>query len=87
MMFIKYFFKHCPFSFTGSFQSWIFFFSPCLTLFFKRRRRMRGKKISAIGECAELNYALYEKACSEIKRYRRRRAMKISAVGEGAEWK
>jgi hypothetical protein len=35
----------------------------------------------------KLNYALNEKACSEIKRYRRRRAMKISAVGEDAEWK
>ncbi len=87
MMRIKYFFKDCPFSFTGSFQSCIFF-SFCALLHSlsavgecadenKRHRRMRGMKLCAIGE------GMY----SEIKCYRRRCAMNISSVGEDAEWK
>jgi hypothetical protein len=45
MMFIKFFFKDCPFSFTGIFSKLHFLSAP--SSFFKRRRRMCGMKISA----------------------------------------
>ncbi len=47
MMFIKYFFKDCPFSFTGSFQSCIFL--PRLLHSSSAYRRMCGMKKNAVG--------------------------------------
>ncbi len=42
-------------------------------------------KLGAVGDGAERNYALYEKALKEIRRRRRMRRMKLCAVGEGAQ--
>jgi hypothetical protein len=65
------FFKNLHFGSLRNFFKCHFLSAP--SFFFKRRRRMRGMKVSVIGD-----------ADNENKSHRRMHRMKIGALGEGA---